>query len=116
MKTPVALLLLTAALAATACSSTPPTSRKGAICIAEKSIILFDTTAAMTQDMAKEMMQRTVGNLRPNERFEVLDRKQNKDPKTNTASGPAYLRLRSLERPALDGWAMEQTIRSRLVE
>ena len=115
MKTPVALLLLAAALAATACSSTPPTSKKGAVCVAEKSIILFDTTAAMTQNMAAEMMQRTVGNIRPNERFEVMDRKQNKDPKTNSPSGPAYLRLRSLERP-LDGWAMEQTIRSRLSE
>ena len=105
------LLILVAA-----CSTTRTTSTKGAVCIAEKEIVLLENPNPMTTSTASDMMGRTLGTIKPGEMYEVMSTFQRSDSNTGEKTGPKYLQLVSKTRPQLTGWAWATTIRAQLVE
>ena len=105
------LLILVAA-----CSTTMTTSTKGAVCIAEKEIVLLESPNPLTTSAATDMMGRTVDTIRPGELYEVVDTFQRTDPNTNEKTGPKYVKVQSRTRPQVTGWAWATPIRAQLVE
>ncbi len=105
------LLILVAA-----CSTTMTTSTKGAVCVAEKEIVLLENPNPLTTTAAADMMGRTVDTIKPGELYEVVDTFQQTDPNTGQKTGPKYLKLVSKTRLQVSGWAWATPIRAQLVE
>ncbi len=99
-----------------ACSTTMTTSTKGAVCVAEKEIVLLENPNPLSTSAAADMMGRTVDSIKPGEFYEVVDTFQRTDPNTNRKTGPKYVKLTSKTRPQVTGWAFATPIRAQLVE